>query len=562
MANTATLAIRIVSDATKAAKEIDVVSTKTSKMGRVSSAAGKALAVGIGGAVVAAVKFANAAAEDQQEAERLAHSLRTAAGATDKQVASTEKWIEAQGRALGVSDSELRPALAKLAIATGDVGKAQRLAALAMNISAGSGKSLESVSQALAKAQNGSVAGLSKLGIKTKESVADTVALKSAKIAVISAENAYKKAVEDSGKGSAAAAIAAKKLDLAQIKLGEAHEKTKTSTISAEEAIKRLRDAYQGSAAKAADTVAGKQKILKVRMDELQEAIGARLLPVLNTLVGVGLTVVGWMERNQTTALVLVGALGALLAVVASVNLLTKAYTATTAAWTAVTAVASKVQTGFKDATIGTRIQLAALKVQQVVMTVATKAWSAALKVAAVAQRIFNAAMRANPIGLIITAIALLIAGLVLAYKKSATFRAIVDAVGKAGKAAFGWIIDKVTALVNLIKDKAGPAFDAFKSAAVGVGNAIIAPFKALWDLIQKIIDLIKKIPSPGGGIPFVDGIRTVAQTGSGFPFGAVPTFSGGGGSVVVNINGGFVDDATLDKLTKAIDRRSRRRGA
>lgn len=562
MANTATLAIRIVSDATKAAKEIDAVSAKTSRMGKVSSAAGKALAVGLGAAAVGAFKLAQGAAEDEQAAANLANTLKHTTHATDAQVKATEDWITAQGKSKGFTDSELRPALAKLAAATHDVGEAQKLAALAMNISVGSGKSLETVSAALAKAQNGSVAGLTKLGIATKETSKDTLALKTARVAVTTAETAYQKALKESGKGSTAARVAAAKLAIAHQKLKDAQSKTKTETIDADTAFKRLAKTYGGAAAKAADTAAGKQARLRVRMDELGESIGARLIPVLLALATAGLAVVGWLEKNQTLALVLVGALGGLLAVVASINLVTKAYTATTAAWATVTTTATAVQTAFKEASIATRIQLAALRVQQVAMTAATKAWTVVTKAAAIAQRVFNAAMRANPIGLIITAIALLVAGIILAYKKSETFRAAVDALGKAGKVAVGWIVDRFKDLWSIIKtvsswvkDKLVSSFQTMKDRAASIIDAIVAPFQRLKDLVQNILDLISKVKVPSvGGV-----LDAINPFGRAVPGGVVPA---GGDTFVVNINGGFVDDATLDRLQRAFDRRARRRAS
>lgn len=70
-------------------------------------------------------------------------------------------------------------------------------------------------------------------------------------------------------------------------------------------------------------------------------------------------------------------------------------------------------------------------------VTAATKAWTAA-------QWLLNAALTANPIGIVVTAIAALVAGFIVAYKKSETFRDIVNgalnAVKDAAVAVFGWI--------------------------------------------------------------------------------------------------------------------------
>lgn len=60
-------------------------------------------------------------------------------------------------------------------------------------------------------------------------------------------------------------------------------------------------------------------------------------------------------------------------------------------------------------------------------LTIATYAMTAA-------QWLLNAAMTANPVGLIITGIGLLVGGLVLAYKHSSTFRAILSGIGEVAK--------------------------------------------------------------------------------------------------------------------------------
>lgn len=76
-----------------------------------------------------------------------------------------------------------------------------------------------------------------------------------------------------------------------------------------------------------------------------------------------------------------------------------------------------------------------AARVAAVATSVATKAWAAG-------QWLLNAALTANPIGLIVLAIVALVAGLVLAYKKSDTFRAIVDGALRAVGAAATWLWD------------------------------------------------------------------------------------------------------------------------
>jgi TP901 family phage tail tape measure protein len=120
---------------------------------------------------------------------------------------------------------------------------------------------------------------------------------------------------------------------------------------------------------------------------------------------------------------------------------------------------------------------------------IATKVAAAAQKVAAAATWLWNVAMSANPIMLVVIAIAALVAGFVLAYKKIGWFRAGVDAVWGALKAVFGWIVDHWKLLTILLLGPLGIAivsivanFDKIKVAAMAVFGFI----KKHWRTILK----------------------------------------------------------------------------
>ncbi len=174
------------------------------------------------------IEAVKAGAEDQQQQALLANAIRHNTDARKKDIDGLEDWIGKMGTAYGVADDDLRPALQRLVTSTKDVGKAQKLASLAMDVSAGTGKSLESVSSALMKAQNGQVSGLSRLGVKTKNAAGETMSL--------------------------------------------------------EQITKQLADTYGGSAATKADTFQGKMDRLKLIFSETKEAVGAKLLPILSDL--------------------------------------------------------------------------------------------------------------------------------------------------------------------------------------------------------------------------------------------------------------------------------------
>lgn len=230
----ATLRVDILADAKKVGPGVNEAESKFSKLGGTLAKVGKiaavGLAAGLGAAAAGAFKLAQGAAEDEAAAAQLANTLRQATGATDKHVAATERWITKQGAALGVADDELRPAIARLAAATGDLSEAQDLAALSMDVAAGTGKSLEQVTEAMAKAANGSVGGLGRLGVATKDAAGNTLSL--------------------------------------------------------EQITDKLAKTYKGSASTAANTAAGRFGRLKLQMGELGETVGGKLLPIGNKLAG------------------------------------------------------------------------------------------------------------------------------------------------------------------------------------------------------------------------------------------------------------------------------------
>ncbi|HEY9657032.1 MAG TPA: hypothetical protein V6C65_01110, partial [Allocoleopsis sp.] len=86
-----------------------------------------------------------------------------------------------------------------------------------------------------------------------------------------------------------------------------------------------------------------------------------------------------------------------------------------------------------------------ASKTAQIAASAATKAWAAT-------QWLLNAALTANPIGIVIALVVALVAAIVIAYKNSETFRNIVNAAGKAAVAAFRSVLNTVTSVVSWIR--------------------------------------------------------------------------------------------------------------
>ena len=204
------------------------------KMGDVGKKVGAAFALAAVAAAAYAVKIGidgvKSAIEDEAAQLRLANALKNATGATDSQIKATETYISKMQLATGVSDTDLRASMQRLSVSTKDVNKSQDLLNLALDVSKGTGKDLATVTEALAKSYEGQDGKLAKLGIGLSQ--ADL-----------------------------------KAMDFTQTQ-------------------KALSNLYGGSASANAETFQGRIDRLKQAFDEGKEAIGARLLPILEKMIG------------------------------------------------------------------------------------------------------------------------------------------------------------------------------------------------------------------------------------------------------------------------------------
>ena len=166
---------------------------------------------------------------------------------------------------------------------------------------------------------------------------------------------------------------------------------------------------------------------LTVSMNEAKESLGAGLLPLMGAFATILAKVGTWVQNNTKLVQVMVIVFAGLAAAVIAVN---------------------------------TAMKLA---------SAATKIWAAA-------QWLLNAAMTANPVGLVVAAIVALIAVLVILYKKSATVRAAFQAVWTAIKAG-------AQAVAGVIK-----------SAFSGAFKAVSGVLRTFWGVLRTIFTAIKTI--------------------------------------------------------------------
>jgi len=175
-----------------------------------------------------------------------------------------------------------------------------------------------------------------------------------------------------------------------------------------------------------------------------------------------------------------------------------------TGVWAAAQTAFNAVMALFKTNVIASTVAMVAQRVAMVATTAATKAWAAA-------QALLNIAMDANPIGLVILAIAGLVVAVVEAYKHFKTFRDIVQEVGKvcvqAGQdimqglgVAFDWVKHAVGEVVGFVGQHwklllpilAGP-FAPVVAIAEGFGPQVFGAIKSAFD---SIVGFLGGLPS------------------------------------------------------------------
>lgn len=217
---------------------------------------------------------------------------------------------------------------------------------------------------------------------------------------------------------------------------------------------------------------------------------------------------VGGWERAAKIGVIIYGMITAWRLAVVAINAMKAAYVAMKMVHAVV--VGWKIKD--KAETIALKALYAKDAIVRGIVTAKTWAFVAAQKVATAAQWLFNAAMSANPIGLIIAAVVALAAGFVVLYKKCEGFRNIVNAMGKSVVDVFVWIYDSVSSVLKGLVDgimamvtSAGvivakiPKFfsEAFSGAlktGVDFVNNILNKFKPLTDFFGKIGDKVSKI--------------------------------------------------------------------
>jgi phage-related protein len=547
VARDAILSIKILTDATAAQKGLGQAEKSVGKfqkgIGKAAPiAAGALLAVG-----AAAITMGRAAADDAQSQALLSKALKNATGASDAQVASVEDSIAAMSAATGVADDELRPAMATLVRATGSAEKSQSALSAALDISAATGKDVDSVSKALAKGYAGNTSALGRL---------------------------------------------VPGIDKAVLATGD------MDAIMAE-----LARTTGGSAAAAADTAAGRMQRMQVAMDEAQESIGAALLPAMSKFATVLAKVAGFVQKHSTLFVILAGVLATVAAAILVINAVTTIYTAVSAvagavsgaAWlaalwpilaviAAIALVVGAIVLLWKKNETFRRVVLAVwAAIKTAVAAVASwfkSAWRVVFAAVSAYVRAYAAVVRA-----VFNAIRVAVSAIVSFFKTAwrvafsvvsvylRTWRAVLTAAFNGAKAV-------ASAVAGAIRRVWDSVFGALKRAASGLGSVLSGPFHTIERAVNAVIGAIRNLISwfgrirvPKISLPKIPGFNATTSVAAApvAPTGLATAASRAGattrassptsGAVVININGAIDPESTARQVRRILTAHDRRMG-
>jgi uncharacterized protein YjbJ (UPF0337 family) len=538
----AELVVRIITDAKNAASGMDEVGTKAGKMQQGISKAAAPAAAALLAVGAAAISAGRAAAEDAQSQAVLAKNLENSAGATKAQIAATEEYIGKMALATGVADDKLRPAMSNLVLATKDTAKAQDALGVALDVSAATGKDVESVSQALAKGYAGNTTSLGRL---------------------------------------------IPSLDKATLASGD------MDAIMAE-----LAKTTGGAAAASADTAAGKMDRMNVAMGEAQEAIGAALLPAMAKLAEVLGVVATFAAEHPALFQAIAAVIVAVSVAILALNVAMKVLTITTAimgntaarAWVmaflpvagvivAVGLVIAIVVLLWKRCETFRTIVLAVWNaVKSTVVAVAgaiRTAWNTTMDAITGAARTTSEIIRAVWAG-IREAWANTLAIIRGAWQ--ATTGAIREGAGAVREVvanAFRTVRDIVVPIFGAIREAWGNMVGAIKGAVAGMAAILAAPFNAVKgaidaasNAVQTLIGWLGRIKVPSINLPNIPGFNMMQATTPAGLAAAPQVAAAPGqravqptGGINITVNGALDPEATARQIRRILAGHDRRMG-
>jgi hypothetical protein len=422
------------------------------------------------------------AVKAEAEQKKLAATVKGAGLSWRAHGKDIDEWLDKTSRASGFVKSDLTNSLSNLIRVTGSVSKARKLESEAMDVSRARGTSLASAQQLLARVYAGSFTSLQRLGIPVK--------------AITTAQDKLKETT--------------KHATTEQV----AHAKALDKQASVTSALGLVQDKFGGQSKAFASSTAGSFERARASLNLFEEQVGKVVLPILAKAASAIADLAAKAQQDwpqiKAIALQVFGKVRpvidatrtAIAGLLTHFKALVKGFQAGKGGAVAIVSVIAGLAAGVLTA-------IAVIKT----ITAVTKAWTAV-------QAALDVVLSANPIGLIIVALAGLAAGLVIAYKKSQTFRNIVNGTWNAIKSVAETVFPIIKKMMQLgllgpiglaithfgtIKRVAVDAFNAIKSAI----NGVISAVKSVSGAFKTVTGVVGKVA--GALNPFGDGLGRAA---------------------------------------------------
>ena len=208
--------------------------------------------------------------------------------------------------------------------------------------------------------------------------------------------------------------------------------------------MQKLTQAVHGQAAAFGQTASGEMARYKESLDQTKVAVGEALLPALHSLLNMLQPLFSWLANNQA----IISKLTPIVAVLAGV-----------------------------------------------ILTVV-----AALRVWAVVQTVLDALLNANPIGLVVLAIAGLVAAVIYAYNHFKVVHDAINDVWQVLRDLGGWVINHWKLIVNLLLGPIGVLLTNLGTVKQVIGD-IVSALESIGGAVSKALGWLGKIPHGIGGI-------------------------------------------------------------
>jgi len=446
----------------------------------------------IGGAITQLpglmLDFAKAAAEDEKATARLGQTIKNLGGDFDAISGQVNEAIDA-GQKLAFSDDEVRDSFQALAVATGSAEEALNRQQMAMDLARGAGIPLATASKMLGKVTEENVDAFKKLGINIAEGASEAEALAAVQKKFAGQADAYAKST-------------AGQFEQAQLALGEIQEGLGSALLPVLTAVgKALADnlpAIQAFVGALGEGVASQVVPAMKALEPVVNTVRDGLVTLVGAVQGDWLPAAGIDPFSQA-----MGILGLTIkATGEAVQAIIGFFKENDVAMGALVVVTTALTTAYALATAAT-----------IAHNVATKAVSIATQAYTAIQWLLNAALSANPIGLVVVALAALAAGVIYAYQNSETFRGIVDSLWAVIQThVVPALTDFVTWAGKLAKEVGDVLGPVLKVAAEVVLPALVKPVldfinavKSAVSWIGDLINAIKSIPTPS--LPSLPGL-------------------------------------------------------